>query len=365
MKKFSKLISILLVLCMALALMLSCTPEVTPDEPPNLPVHDYVGKNLIYIIGDGMGFNHIENTKLSAGLSSFGFESGYVGDVTTYSADDAVTDSAASATALATGIKTNNDYVGVNPAKETLKNIMELSKEYGRKTAVVTTDNLSGATPAGFSAHTDRRTHKYGIMDSQSKGGVDLLIGQYELTYNTNKNLFTNKGFAYVESFEDLNTLDKNGKIVANLRDIDTTYADDVTDNVPLKELVAYALDYLTTDNERSFTLMVEGAYIDKHSHDNDIEPMMAALMELNEAAEYILEWASGRDDTVIIFTADHETGGLQVAESVDALTKSLYTSKKHTAANVPLYLFGIETALTTFDNTDIFKMAKSVVTGE
>ncbi len=362
MKLTKRILSFILVLCLALAMMTACgDPKV--DAPKEN--YDYKGKNLIYIIGDGMGFNHIENTKLGTDIDKFCFEDNYVGDVTTRSANKDITDSAASATALATGVKTNNDYIGVNSRMEALENIMELSKKYGRKTGIVTTDILSGATPAGFSAHANHRKYTSRIIESQAVGAVDLLMGKYDSDYNENKDLFTDNGFAYTESYAELKELSKDSKIVANLMDIDTNYIPANDDAVPLKTLVEYALDYLTTNNDRAFTLMVEGAYIDKHSHERDIARMMAAMLELEETVEYILEWAEGRDDTVIIFTADHETGMLDLADNKEGIVNSLYGSPNHSAENVPLYLFNVATELTSFDNTDVHRIAKSVVTGK
>ncbi len=359
MKFIKRIVSFVLVLCLSLGMLIACTPK-NPAES-----YDYEGKNLIYIIGDGMGFNHIENTKLHSGIESFRFENNFIGEVTTRSADEEITDSAAAATALATGIKTNNDYVGVSAGGNTLENIMELSKKYGRKTAVVTTDVLNGATPAGFSAHVNNRKSSYDIIDCQLVGSVDLFLGNYDFSYRNVKKKIANNGYAYAETLEELAALSKDGQIIGNIQNVDSAYNPELTDAVPLKALVEYALDYLTTNNDKAFTLMVEGAYIDKHSHNNDLNLMMYAMLDLNDAIEYILDWAKGREDTVIIFTADHETGGLGLAESKDALVNSLYTDDYHTAANVPLYLFNVNAPFAVADNTDIYKVARYVVTGK
>ena len=118
---------------------------------------------------------------------------------------------------------------------------------------------------------------------------------------------------------------------------------------------------------------MVEGAYIDKFSHvsDMNIMNMIYALMELEETVSYVLDWASQREDTAVIFTADHETGGLQVAPNKDALDNVLYTATYHTSENVPLYLYNITPqeddyqlsgSTKVFDNTDVYQLAKRVV---
>lgn len=335
----------------------SCTFVACAKEPSGN------GKNVIYVIGDGMGFNHIENTAIYIG-KDLCFEEYYVGEVTTRSANSEVTDSAASATALATGVKTNNGYVGMDAEGNKLENLMEISKKYGKKTGVVTTDTLDGATPSGFSAHVDDRDKIYDINAQQQTGKVDLLMGKYGAAYDIYRPEFEANGFMYADTPASLNELPKGNKCLANIENLSPIHGEYASlSSVPLKTLVEYALDFLSDDKD-GFTLMVEGAYIDKHSHSNDIKKMIYALMDLNDAIEYILEWASARTDTSVIITADHETGALQKAASKEEISRDLYTSTGHSASNVPLYLYNATTELTTIDNTDVFQIAKNIVVG-
>ena len=204
-------------------------------------------------------------------------------------------------------------------------------------------------------------------MNDQIVGAVDILLAKYDSSCMTSKNKYANAGFQYTENFADLASFDKNGKVVGNLQNtaspFDPAFAN--TDVVSLKEMVEYTLNYLTTDTEFPFTLMIEGGQIDKRNHDNDIMGMIYALMEFDEAAAYVLDWASQRDDTVVIITADHESGGLKLAESKEALRNGLYTSDDHTAANVPLYLYGATVTETLIDNVDIFTIAHNAVLGK
>lgn len=354
MKKLTKLLCCCLVVCIVLTFTLCLT------SCSKSPV-----KNLIYVIGDGMGLNHVENAKLYMEKDKLNFENYFAGEVTTYCADSDVTDSAAAATALATGKKTNLDYVGIDTSGKKLQNVMEFSKARGKRTAIVTTDNIGGATPAAFSAHAESRDDTTDIIKSQADGKVDLLIGKWSSAYAySNLKYFTNNGFAYAETLEELTAL-QEGKIVGNIQNVGSIYDPSEENPVSLKTLVEYALDYLTKDSKKGFTLMVEGAYIDKHSHDQDIMRMIYAMMDLNDALDYIIDWASKRDDTAIIFTADHETCGLTKAvDKADLLDKlgELYTADYHTSANVPLYLYNIITDKTVLDNTEVYQLARKVI---
>ncbi len=361
MKKLLKRKWLSLLLCATL--VFSCCFAACSKEEEAAPQGN--GKNLIYVIGDGMGFNHIANTKVYMETEALCFEQYYVGEVMTRSADNLVTDSAAAATALATGVKTNNGYVGIDPEKNTLENLMEISKKEGKKTGIVTTDTLDGATPAGFSAHAEDRDNRYDIMFGQKDGSVDLLIGKYLTNYKSIAEEFEKKGFSYAETLTELEALPKDKKVLANVKNFEPTYGKENADEfVPLKSAVEYALEYLSTNNDDGFTLMVEGAYIDKHSHSNDLLRMIYALMDLNDAVEYILDWASERTDTTVIFTADHETGKLQKAADISSLQNSLYLSGDHSNANVPLYLYNAEAKYTLLENTEVFDIAKEVVVG-
>ncbi len=352
MKKLTKWTCICLIICILLTFAL-CLASCSQSEV----------KNLIYIIGDGMGANHIKNAKLYMERDTLAFEKYYAGEVITHSADSDITDSAASATALATGTKTNNDYIGIDPDGNQLQNIMELSKKRGKKTAIVTTDNLNGATPASFSAHADSRSSTRDIVVSQAESKIDLFMGLYSSSYTVYKKDITKKNYNYVESMHELTAFSSKDKIVANIKNVDSAFNPELTDVVSLKTLVEYALDYLSS-SKRGFTLMVEGAYIDKHSHSKDIMLMIYALMDLNEAVEYILDWASKRTDTAVIMTADHESGGLQLAYGKDNLSDDLYAEDYHTSVTVPLYLYNITTDATLLDNTDVYQLAKSIVKG-
>ncbi len=306
----------------------------------NYNIHAEGIKNIIILIGDGMGKNHIENTKTYFELGEQSFEKYYITDVNTNSLTvESPTDSAAGATALATGVSVTNGRVGYD-GKNNLKNIMEYASDKNMKTGIVTNDYLFGATPAGYSSHASDRTDVGTILATQSTSPLDLLIGQYHEIYYEYEELFTSNDFVMCDEEEELYSIDFSKKVIANLDNIYSIYNPEMINPINMVDLAEYAIDYL--DNDNGFVLMIECAYIDKFSHANEIIPALSEVRTLFDIADYVLEYIKDNEDTALIITADHETGGLIKAESKENVTDSLYTSDDHSAANVSLYSIGI-----------------------
>lgn len=260
--------------------------------------------NAILLIGDGMGELQI-NLALSEGLDEFTPRffpnQGYA---KTYSASSSVTDSAASGTALSSGYKTINGYLGMNPKGETKMNIRELAASKGARTAVVTTDSLSGATPAAFTAHVKARDMSTEILAQQKEIDIQYLEGKM--------------GDGLVDSSR------------AALRTIANGESD-------------------------SFFIMIEEAYIDKHSHSNAGDDVVHTVKLLNEVATYLSQFAFIYPDTAIIVTADHECGGIK--QKADGTF--MFTSTSHTGVNVPVSAIGPGTVYfndATVNNIEIAK---------
>ena len=271
-------------------------------------------KNVILMIGDGMGFNHV-NVALNAGLESFvaqHFTS--KGKIITQSqsvinGDAAYTDSAAAATAIATGYKTINGYIGKDANKNNIQNVRELADAYGAKTAVVTTDDITGATPSGFLAHNISRNNT-----SELQTEINALI--------------ENNLVEYCEGGVD-------DEITVHTRNALKT--------------IAYT--------DAPFFIMVEEARIDKRSHDKNLTSAIDKVQWYNDAITYVACFTMVNRDTVLIVTADHETGGL--TEDPNATYGYKYTTSNHTNADVPVYALGCGTDIfnnTSTDNTVIAK---------
>lgn len=325
-------------------------------------------KNIIVVIGDGMGENHILNAIDYFGLDTPAFLEDQQGYLSTRSANSVVTDSAAGATALATGYKVNNGNVAML-AGEKLTQITTLAREEGMKTGVVTTDSLSGATPAGFTAFAGNRNATATIIQEQAQSQVDLLLGKFDSAYLSSQNLslFAENGYTVASSKTELFEAANSKKLVGVLPEIGSEYIAGNEENYQLKNMTQFAIEYL--ENRDGFFLMVEGAYIDKYSHNNSFENAMCEVRSLIDTIELLYEYASD-GETAIFITADHETGGLQRATSTAELTKNLYTTTNHTRTNVPLYVKNYPFDPTQFDfeegktpeNTVVFQACRSIL---
>lgn len=305
---------------------------------------DYIDnniKNVIYLIGDGMGFNHLEKAKnernIKLTMDTFEFK----GESMTRSFTNEVTDSAAGGTALATGVRTYNGAIGVYPMDSLdvfshPKNLTELCLESGKMTGVITTDETSGATPASFSAHSSDRGNTEDITKDQLTSDIDLIWGAQN-GVATKENAEAN-GFTYVTTTAEMLALKEGSRSFAQFTNALWTLTPSDINTPNLEMMTMKAIDLLD-DTDEGFFLMVEGAHIDKHSHSNEDEDMTEALQEFDETIEYVLNYAKADGETLVVITADHETGAI-VANSDGTYS---FTSGSHSDANVPVLVYGSE----------------------
>lgn len=295
-------------------------------------------KNVIYLIGDGMGFNHLEKAKLERETTLVMDSFEFIGQSMTRSFTNAVTDSAAGGTALATGTRTYNGAIGVYPLDGTAtfsqpKNLTELCMEEGMMTGVITTDETSGATPSAFSAHSSDRGNTEDITNDQLTSGIDLIWG----TANgvATKSAAEANGFTYITTDDEMMALEEGSRSFAQFtNDLWTLEPSD--ENTPnLEQMAVKAVDLLD-DTDEGFFLMIEGAHIDKHSHSNEDENMTEALIEFDRTIAAMLEYAEEDGETLVVITADHETGGITLKNG-----EYKFTSGSHSAANVPVLVYG------------------------
>lgn len=328
-------------------------------------------KNVIFMIGDGMGENHIKAGELYKGETLNIQTIDNVTYVKTNSTSD-VTDSAAAATALATGNKTNNSVVGLDKNGNSVENITETAISQNLKTGLVVTQVLPHATPAGFSAHVSTRYDYYGIAQQQIASGIDVMFGGGSNYFSGYQTQMADQYYTWVTDFDSLEDVPDNAKVIGTFAS-EGLRADGVGDVPSLADMTSESLERLENDN--GFFLMVEGSDIDTYSHQGNMEKMLAEMVKFDDAIEVAMDYVDEHPDTLLIITADHETGGLFLdgVDSADDLTNSLFTSsgsstsRNHTAAFVQVYAYGAGaeglTSADLIDNTDIYEYIKDGIT--
>lgn len=319
-------------------------------------------KNVVLMIGDGMGKKHINAATDYYGEELYMEKLYYEkGSVTTRSYDSIVTDSAAAATALSCGEKTNNKQVA-RRGNDDIMNMCEYMKAFGMKVGVTVTEGITGATPAAFTSHAKSRGDKKDIFSSQMKSGTDLFIGADKTFFDENKGSIEANGYKYYNDLNRLERLTSRGKIFVAV-DKFNAYGETENDYPTITEAADIAFDILNNDNENGFFLMVEGSHIDKRSHANDLLGMLRHLKQFDITVERIVQKATADGDTLVIVTADHETGNL-IYFNGDEFTDKLFHSGGHTAKDVNYYLFGKNCLRlgSAVDNTTIAKAIRKCV---
>ena len=337
------------------------TPEPTPEVKYGVTDQLIVSlqgteftepKNIIYMIGDGMGANIIQATQEKYANELYGGKLAInylnkMGTHSSYSASDKTTDSAAGGTALATGHKTANYTVGLNVDHTiSYKSVLELAAEKGKSTGIVVTKSVTDATPASFTAHVEDRKMQNEIAKQQLQkivdGTLDLVLGggseYYE--YFDNEAVFEeaeSKGMTYSEKWEDTKD-DKLPLVGLYARDALLTTSPVVPS---LAQMTEFALGLLSED-ENGFFLLVEGSQIDTEGHDNDLNGQLHEMYQFDCAIAVVMEFMVSHPDTVVIVTADHETGGLYFPEEgYGNGDKYAYLYDDHSFINVPVYALG------------------------
>lgn len=309
-------------------------------------------KNVILMIGDGMGVTQITGAMVEGG--PLNMERLPVGGlVTTYTATDFLTDSAASGTALATGHKTKNGMLCISPSGETLKTVLEYAEDEGLATGIVTSCSVTHATPAAFVAHVKSRDMYTEIASQISASGVDVLFGGGWCYFTPDSvpggarkdgaNLLGGmmERMPVALTAEEFEALPDEGPAAALLYREHPPRASERA--VPLAELTEKALDLLS-DDEDGFFLMVEGSQIDWAGHENDEEWLMEEVIDFDRAVGTAMDFAERDGRTLVVVTADHECGGyliMDASRESHKVTWWKFGSDNHTATMVPLLAYG------------------------
>ena len=328
-------------------------------------------KNVILMVGDGMGSEHIEAGELYEG-KDYVWTNWLTTKIDTNCADREYTDSAAAATAMATGVVTNYNYVGKDPAGNNLETIADIAKAMGKKTGVVTSSLPYDATPSAFAAHMTNRYDTNAVAKSMLAGGLDLIAGHNAayMGIESNADEIANNGYTFVNDFSKIGSSMSADKAVwtFNIEGKENYY--DEGEEIALKDVAVNALNFL--DNENGFFVMIENEHIDIYAEDNDIENTVKHVKSFNDTIEAVLAWmqATGHmEDTMLIVLADHETGGLTVdgtagANSIDTLNggKLYYswTSGQHTNTDVDMFVYGAAPDFSEYSNFSIDSKIKN-----
>lgn len=317
-----------------------------------------VPKNIILFIGDGMGLPQVTAAKVVKGKLEME-RCPATGFCTTWSASALVTDSAAAATALSTGVKTRNGALGVTPDGAPLKNVIEIAGKKGKATGVAVVCSLTHATPAGFIVHVPSRKQDIEIAKQIAASDVDVLFGGGLDYFNpTNDPCLPElqKKMTVALTAEEFRGLGTPEKAAAILYPEHPPYA--AGRAVTLKELTQKAIEILSQDQD-GFFLMVEGSQIDWAGHKRDGTNIVYETVDFDDAVGAGLDFAEKNGETLVIITADHETGGFAVLDGSvknQTVNKTGFVHGDHTAAMVPFFATGPGSELFhgIIDNTDI-----------
>lgn len=322
---------------------------------------DAVVKNIILLIGDGMGVSQVFSGFSANNDQLYLQYARHIGFQKTKSKDKYKTDSAAGGTAIACGIKTNNGVVGMDGDLKPVKSVLVHASENGKATGMVSACKITHATPASFIAHVENRGQYEDIAEFFVSDHLDVFVGGGLDDFNKredDRSLLSdleNKGFQIATTQEELSGI-SDGKIAGLL-------APGHIDRYPqrgefLPESTKKAIDILSKD-EDGFFLMVEASQIDWGGHDNDMEYIVEEMLDFDRTIGEVLKFAEKDGNTLVIITADHETGGLSIhdCDPLEGRVEGRFTTGSHTSVMVPVFTYGpgAEKFIGIYENSDVF----------
>ena len=327
----------------------------TADEDPK-------PRNIILLIGDGMSFAHVNAGMLASEAPLHLEQFRHIGFIQTSSADAFVTDSGAAGTALATGVKTNNGYIGMDPDQNPVKSILHIASDNGLSTGVVVSCAVTHATPAAFIANQPSRNMAEAIALDYLSSGVDVFIGG-------GRNHFENRedGRNLLEELESAGyqmayTMDEvinlsSGRLAGLVAEGHPPRYSENRGNM-LPDGTGVTINILN-GNRKGFFLIVEGAQIDWGGHDNDIDYIVNEMIDFDRAVGKALEFAKKDGETLVIVTSDHDTGGMAI-HGFDPETREVtagWTTGGHTGLIQPVFAWGpgAEQFTGIYENTGVF----------
>jgi alkaline phosphatase len=326
--------------------------EFSPGKPTsklNLEYIDGNPKSIIVFIADGMGFSHLSlalQTQQSENKPSIWQEFDVKGWHDARSAYGPLTDSEASATAISTGTSTNFGHIGIDKDQNPLKNVFEVASDQQYNTGIVTDSYIWDATPAAFSAHIRNEDDARSILTQMAKSELDLLFGELE-------DVGEDDVPEVDETLEILQTrfqlLERSLKLPEGAKSTNPVAVifkedeiQDMSSSPNLLQLTETALTYMSSQ-DKPFVLLVESEEMDAASHKNDSKRVLNGLKSIQETLSLVLNFSKKNGETLVVFTSDHETGGLASVSDFGNYPKMQmrWATKEHTAAVVPLFAKG------------------------
>ncbi len=327
-------------------------------------------KNIILLIGDGMGVNQISAHNYENKNHSYFEWFKHIGFQKTHSSDNLVTDSAASGTAMLSGHKTNNTMVGVLPDATPVQSFFEEGKDRGYKAGFAVTSTVVHATPAVLYGHNVLRGNYDALAENLTDCDFDIMIGGGEKYFsstekisNTKRKKLKDKGYFLTRTKPNKKQLSQKDKIVWFTSDNDPFYALDGRTYLP--EAGVLAANFLKQKSDKGFLLMIEGSQIDWALHANNTVKFLGEMEDFDKTIVRILDFAMRDKETLVVVTGDHECGGLAVNTGKKFKDLKIeYTARRHTATMIPVFAFGpgAETFTGIYDNTEIYHKMRAVL---
>jgi alkaline phosphatase len=342
-------------------LFFSCTKSGDNIKLDPVNVNDAgQGKNIIFLIGDGMGLGQITAARTVNGGDLNIFRCGITGIQSTHSADKYVTDSGASATAMSCGQKTNNYTLGIDINGNPLETILELAEKNGLSTGLITTSEIVHATPAAFYAHQTNRYQYEDIALELIGKGVDFFMGGGKKYFSQRTDSLSLIDSLVLKGYEVTDNLNLSGtskmSAVFIAEDIPLKYLEGRGE--VLSEAVWIAVNRLK-NNEKGFFIMVEGAQIDWAGEENDQAYLMAEMLDFDRAVGKAMDFAEVDGNTLVVVTGDHETAGFALLDGdiTNNTVQGGFMTWLHTGMMVPVFAYGpgAEEFIGVYENTAFY----------
>jgi len=365
-----------LVLILQLLILAGCSNKYITDQKESaavtVPGLEPLAKNIIFLIGDGMGLGQLSAGTYANGNTSALESFSVIGLHKPYASNKLITDSAAAATAFACGQKTYNGAIAVDVNKNSIPTILEEAEKNGLATGLVASSSIVHATPACFIAHNEYRKNYEEIATDFLRTEVDYFVGGGLKYFNRrdddDRNLVKEleaKGYMVSDYFKsDFNNLIPDttsnfGYFTADEEPIPASMGRDYLIGASNK-----SYPFLKARSDKGFFVMIEGSQIDWGGHANNTEYIISEFLEFNEVIASALAYAEQDGETLVVVTADHETGGfaIQQESTMDSISGA-FTSDYHTGTMIPVFAYGPGAELFSgiYENTDVYYKMRQV----